>query len=436
MGPLRESAREMIEFASLFLGFVLGVRPVELAVDARVAAVVLSLDGREAARLVGPPWSAEVDFGSDLVPHRLEAVALDAAGYPVERIRKLINYARADYEAAIVLDTDRSPGGRRGRVIWAAVLDQDPIVLDLSFDGRRLAVEPGGAFALPAYDPGESHFLEARLVFEDGHSLTAELAFGGRYGDRVTSALSAVPITSPPGRAWSESEVRGWLERDGRPLDVFAARVEEGVLILVRDEGAAKDLRRLFRGDDKVPTGSRHVATLRPFGVTAVSSRPLRSHENTFELIPLGRVTARADLARKLLEDSARFSRHKRTRRQHLWDAVALAGRHAAASNRPRAVVLIVGRAADDRGFLEAAQAARFLESVRVPLFVWGPGAESTSPFGLEDRTFHGVAGLGELVDAAVAELASQTVVWLEGELLPAEISLGDSAPPGVELVN
>jgi hypothetical protein len=422
----------MIEFASLFLGFVLGVRPVELAVDTRVAAVVLELDGRESARLEAPPWTAEVDFGSELVPHRLEALALDAAGRPIERIRKLVNYARADYEAAIVLEPAGSTEGRRGRVVWAAVLDQDPIVLELAFDGRRLAVEPDGGFALPAYDREESHFLEARLTFEDGQTLTAELAFGGRFGDRVTSALSAVPITSPPGRPWSTREVRGWLERDGRPLEVFAARAEEGVLILVRDEGAAKDLRRLFRGQEVAPaTGVRSPA----FDVTAVSPRPLRSHDNTFELIRLGRAASPADLSRKLADEGFRFSRHRRARRQHLWDAVALAGRHAASSNRPRAVVLMVGREPADRGFLGAAQAARFLASVRVPLFVWGPGVESVSPFGLEDRTFHGVEGLSELAERAAAGLASQTVVWLEGEYLPAEISLGDAAPPGVELI-
>lgn len=425
----------MIEFASLFLGFVLGVRPVELAVDARVAAVVLTLDGREAARLEGPPWSAEVDFGSELVPHRLEAVALDAAGYPIERIRKLVNYARADYEAAIVLEAAAGAGGRRGRVIWGAVLDQDPIVLDLSFDGRRLAVEPGGGFALPAHDPDDSHFLVARLTFEDGHALTAELAFGGRFGDRVTSTLSAVPITSPPGRAWTTEEVRGWLERDGRSLKVFAARAEEAVLILVRDERAAKDLRRLRRGGDGDLAGRRTTPASPEIELAAVSTRPLRSHDNTFEVIRLGRVTGRTELAEKLLDDPIRFSRHKRLRRQHLWAAVALAGRHAAASNRPRAVVVTVGGGAEDRGFIEAGQAARFLASVRVPLFVWAADAESLAPFGPGDRTFHGAPGCAELVDRLAVELASQTVVWLEGEYLPEEITLGEAAPPGVELV-
>jgi len=79
----------LIEIVTLFLGLWGGAQPVELAAGAEVAAVELTLDGRQVARLEGPPWSAVVDFGSDLVPHRLEAAAFDAAGRPLERAHKL-----------------------------------------------------------------------------------------------------------------------------------------------------------------------------------------------------------------------------------------------------------------------------------------------------------------------------------------------------------
>ncbi len=74
----------MIEFVSLFLGLLIGPRPVELAVDNTVAAIELSLDGRQVARLDGPPWSTTVDLGPELLPHRLEAHAghLAALGTP------------------------------------------------------------------------------------------------------------------------------------------------------------------------------------------------------------------------------------------------------------------------------------------------------------------------------------------------------------------
>ena len=46
----------MIELITLFLGLLTGPHPVELAVGDAVATVELSLDGRQVARLEGPPW--------------------------------------------------------------------------------------------------------------------------------------------------------------------------------------------------------------------------------------------------------------------------------------------------------------------------------------------------------------------------------------------
>ena len=269
----------MIELTTLFLGFVVGLRPVELSVDDRVAAVEIRLDGREVARLEAPPWSANVDFGPTLEPHRLEAVALDGAGRPLGTVRRLVNFARADYEAAIFLEPRAGPEGRTGRVIWAAVLDQDPMRLDLDYDGRRWPVAEDGTFVLPPYDPEESHFLAAELLFGDGHSVRTELSFGGKFGDRVTSALSAIPVSSPPGRAWSSDEVRGWLEHEGRPLKVFAVRAEEGILLVVRDRQVDRALNRLLRqAGDVLPASYEHDVKQRPFEVTVVSTRPLKAH--------------------------------------------------------------------------------------------------------------------------------------------------------------
>lgn len=433
----------MIELATLFLGFVVGVRPVELAVDERVAAAVVYLDDREVARVATPArtagasslWTVEVDFGAELEPHRLEAVALDAAGRALERARRLVNYARADYGAVLVLGDADDEGRRSGRVRWAAVLDQDPWRIDLLFDDRRLPVEPDGRFVLPSHEPQESHSLQAELVFPDGHRERAELAFGGRFGERVTSALTAVPLRSPPGRPWTSGEVRGWLELAGRPVDVFAARAEEGTLLVVRDEGVDKTLRRLARKDRSAAEDASLRA--RSFEVTALSPRPLRSHRHTFPLVRLGRVEGEADLRRRLLEDGSWFRHERRRRRDQLWDGVALAARHAAASNRPRAVLLMAGGGAEDRGVLGPRQTLHYLASVRVPLYVWTPDAVSLARLGLaaEKRTYTGAAGLDELARRLAVELASQTIVWVEGDHLPRELTLGEAAPDGVVMV-
>ena len=69
----------MIAFASLFLGLFLGVKPVEMVVGEGVAAVELRLDGRSMGTLRGAPWRRELDFGSELAPRHLEAVATPAS---------------------------------------------------------------------------------------------------------------------------------------------------------------------------------------------------------------------------------------------------------------------------------------------------------------------------------------------------------------------
>lgn len=59
----------MIAFASLFLGLILGPRPMEVVVGDEVAAVELLLDGRSLGMLREPPWRFETDFGNELAPN-------------------------------------------------------------------------------------------------------------------------------------------------------------------------------------------------------------------------------------------------------------------------------------------------------------------------------------------------------------------------------
>lgn len=58
----------MIEFVTLFLALTWGMRPVEVAVGAEVAAVELPLDGELVGRLEGEPWSLELDSGKTWRP--------------------------------------------------------------------------------------------------------------------------------------------------------------------------------------------------------------------------------------------------------------------------------------------------------------------------------------------------------------------------------
>ncbi len=435
----------MIELLTLFLGLLIGPQPVELAAGDEVAAVELWLDGRQVARLEGPPWSGVVDLGPELVPHRLEVRAFDAAGRSLERARRLINTSSSNYAVAIALDPARE-AARTGRIVWQAVLDRRPTARDARFDGRPLAVDDAGGFTLPAHDSRTRHVIEATLSFEDGRAVHADLIFGGGFGERVNSSLTAVPITSlgpHASRPWSSEAVKGWFENDGESLAVFAAGTEPGTLLLLRDEGVVRELgwleRRLAGYGPERAEPSEHLT----YSVTAISPRPVAGHPGTFKLVELGPVDRRHGLRPLLLSSKPLVARGKgkaklrRCVRQKLWGSLAVAGLNAAASNRPRAVLLLLGVAPEDESQLTASQAVRYLSSVRVPLFVWTPLAETLKSLDLGDsvQTASGLAGLDETIRRIAVELASQTVVWVEGEHLPAEISLAASAPPEVALV-
>lgn len=435
----------MIEFITLFLGLLIGPRPVELAVGDEVAAVELELDGRQVARLEGPPWSTVIDLGPNLVPHRLEAQAFDAFGRPLERARKLLNVSRSNYAAAIALDPAEGAVQRTGRIFWQAVLDRQPTRVAAWFDQQPLAIDAEGRFALPAHDSAERHAIEVILDFKDDRSVHADLIFGGGFGEQVTSSLTAVPITpaGTKGQPWSTQEVEGWLERDGEPLPVFAAGAEPGQLLLLRAEGVVRELGWLERRLAGVGPERAEPSELLTYSVTAISPRPLAAHRGTFKLVELGPVDPWQGLRPLLLSSKPLVSsgrgREKLRRRgeQKLWESLAVAGLNAAASGRPRAVLLLLDAAPGDEDRLAAARAMRYLESVRVPLYVWTPLPETLERLELGDsvRAASGLAGLDEIVRRVAAELASQTVVWVEGEHLPAEISLSAAVPAGVELV-
>ncbi len=438
----------MIELVSLFLGLLTGPQPVEVAAGDAVAAVELWLDGRQVARLEGPPRSTAIDLGPELSPHRLEARAFDAGGRPLERAQRLINISSSNYAVAIALDPSRGAERRTGRIVWQAVLDRRPTAVDARFDGQPLAIDAAGRFTLSAHDSRTRHAIEATLGFEDGRSVHADLIFGGGFGDRVTSSLTAVPIRSrapgaAAGKVWSAEEVEGWLERDGEPLAVFAAGAEPGRLLLLRDEGVVRELgwleRRLVGYGPERAERAEHLTYL----VTAISPRPLAAHEGTFKLVELGRVDRRRGLRPILLSSEPLVARGKgreklrKRDRQKLWGSLAVAGLNAAASNRPRAVLLLLGVAPEDESRLSVSQAVRYLSRVRVPLYVWSPLPETLESLDLGDhaRVASGLAGLDQTIRRIAVELASQTIVWVEGEYLPAEVSLAAGAPPEVELV-
>ena len=425
----------MIEITSLLLGFILGTHPVELVVDGPVARVEVLLDGAVAAQLGGPPWTTTVDFGDELLPHRLEALAYAASGHLLDRAARLVNVSRSDYGVTLALEPSGPAGRRAGRLRWTAVLGQDPAAVELLFDGRRVRVDGAGRFLLPQHDAASTHHLEAVAVFPDGGRARTALTFGGLFGERVTSALTALAMTTDgitAGHTWTREDLADAFLRDGESVPTFAVGGGEAKVVLVRDEALAapsRRLRKLLRrlGDAPAPSAMG-------FRAVAISPRPVARHTATFQLVDLGAV-GRYPFPEPWLGEGF-FRRDRRRKRSALWDAVALAGRDAASSRGPRAVLLLVDDAPRDASRVDLAGALRYVERLRVPLFVWAPEASKLEVLGLDtgERIAVGPEGLSRLVERLGAELEAQTVVWLQGEHLPQEITLSDEAPKGLLL--
>ena len=77
----------MVTFVTLFLSLLSGTHEVQVAVDGPVSSVVVLVDQRVIGELTGPPWMIRCDFGEELKPHELVAVAYDAVygARPVKR---------------------------------------------------------------------------------------------------------------------------------------------------------------------------------------------------------------------------------------------------------------------------------------------------------------------------------------------------------------
>ncbi len=102
----------MVAFVTFFLGLHLGSQVVEVAVTEEVAAVRIELDEQLVGTMVGEPWQLVCDFGTELAPHKLVAVAVDAAGSELDRAERSINLPRQPAEATIALEGGEGESGR------------------------------------------------------------------------------------------------------------------------------------------------------------------------------------------------------------------------------------------------------------------------------------------------------------------------------------
>lgn len=372
----------MLEFTTLLIGLVLGPRQVELAIQEPVAAIEVSLDGHLLHRLGEKPWSLEVDFGDRLIPHRLMATGFDKDGNQLSTAYQIVNYSRSSFEATIILDHDPLEPSRTGKVIWQGAWSEPPQRIELLFDSQELHVDSDGTFHLPGNDPAAVHVLETTVVFAEGSTGVASLTFGGEYSDQTTSSLTAVPVTSARSQPWSKARVRGWLQANGQPVNVFTVTAPTKILVILRDHRLEKATRSVVPWRDRLLVSRFGTSGSTDYLAMAINARPLQNSRGTFRLSRPKSVRPGNGLRRILLHEGSLVPNKSIDGRvlakteQKLWDALAVAGLNATRRNTPRLAVLMISNTLADNSQLTPHPGLR-----------WRTDFETRKPSELEDET-------------------------------------------------
>jgi hypothetical protein len=233
----------MVTFVSLFLWLMTDIHPVKVAVDPAVMSVEIFLDGESIGVATEPEWEVDCDFGERLRPHELVAVARDAADQELGRASQLVNLPRANAEVEILFEGGQPEVPTTLRVITASAERLDPLAVFVTFDGTMLRKDQDGRFQLPAYDPRRTHIVSAEGHFPEGITARRDVTFGGTYGGRVATELTAVPVIADEKVKLATDELQGLFRARGENIRVAAVEQEGGRVYFVRDHGVWPSLR-------------------------------------------------------------------------------------------------------------------------------------------------------------------------------------------------
>jgi hypothetical protein len=116
---------------------------------------------------------------------------------------------------------------------------------------------------------------------------------------------------------------------------------------------------------------------------------------------------------------------------QRFADAAAVAGLQAAAGNRRRAVVVVLGGDCADASRYSPAAVRGYLAAIRVPLHVWSLAKPRDCPALAAWGEVEDISALPLLRRAAKRlreELEAQRIVWIEGQHPPQAVALAPGA--------
>jgi len=427
----------MVTFISLFLWLVVDTLPVRVAVDPGVASVEIFLDGERVGVLDGPPWELMCDFGPVLRPHELVAVARDGSGDEIGRAEQLVNLPRANAEVQIVLERGSSGDPESLRVVTESGERLRPLGVFVKFDGLALAEGPEGRFALPAYDPRQVHIVSAEAHFPEGVTVRHDVTFGGTYGSRIATELTAVPVLLEEGDPPRTEDLQGLFTVDGEPARVAAVERPGARVYVVRDFRAWPVLQGIGQQLDR---RQRNISRQKRFQFRAYSenSTPvdLPAGHDRFHLVIANPTFSRGLMLFPIGQplDIGRWGlpwlvthltgSDVSASSQRLGEAVAVAGVRAAGDGSPRTVVLLLSDKPKDAGLYEASAVREYLQSLHVPFDVWSvAGPEADDSWGpVQD-----ISNPGKLIKVSrrlMKDLDRQWVVWIEGRHLPSDIEV------------
>lgn len=437
----------MIAFQTLLLGLAFGVQPVRLMVAPQVKSVEVRLDDVTVGVLVAEPWTVVCDLGGSPHPHELVAIARDSSGTEIGRVRQWVNMPRPAAEATLLLE--RGPQPRQAvatRLAWNEVRGTEPKTVRVTLDGKPVAVRDPRRFELPATDPKRVHLLSAELVFAEGHTARVDAAFGGDLGEEAHSQLTAVPLVLEPGtKLPALPQLQTWFREGEAPLRVLG--VDEGPfdVALVLDQAVWT----VLASERGATTGAfqGQWKNLQPGLITFYAAGP--NNDRLFVGIAVPQLLPGGDGSTRVIfpaYEPVEFVASKFRARlanmelklavlgtQRLADAVASTGAFAVASNRPRAVVLLLAGSPRDDSAISPAAARAYLKDMHVPLFIWALlGGTDTGGWGTAEDV-----SSGSRMDRAAKHLrdqfGEQRIVWLEGAHLPQRIRLAEGVS-GVHL--
>jgi len=425
----------MVAFLTLLLALTSGPHPVEVIASGDAERIVLLLDGELVGEVAGARGVAIIDFGP-LAPHSLEAVALDEAGEEIARTRQRVNVPKGVASVDLVVERRREGLPTVFRIVAESVWPAELTDREARLNGGELPVSPEGRVHLPSYDPQAVQLLQVWVGFSSGVTARAEVAFGGGFGEKVETRLTAVPLVRTGRSAPSPQTLGAALEEDGRPLTVAAVDAGPGDLVLVRDQQSQEVLgrwiqetvqrywRRRLRGPrDLLPlaAGTRVRFVWPLLTANAASAQDGFSMGEPVDAGEVGLFATLAELERPVLP-------------QPITDSVAVAGLMAAESERPRGVVLLLDPTTPDSSEHSPCEVRSYLARLGVPLLVWGTGdsGEVDSTWGVVRR----LESWGDL-RAAVADLdrslASQVTAWVEGDVGVEDVAIASDVA-GLEI--